>query len=123
MRSSMARRSGVILPISRKPVGLPMLYHHDRLLLSLRENTPIIKRHDLHQLLPIRIPALENSAGTRAARELRVSLNKISDKFFFFGVFERFEIYHLQVAALSKISVFVDHIGHATAHTGCEVST
>ena len=101
-----------------------MLYHYKILSLSLLGEYPaIVERHNLNELLSIFIPITENLLSLFAKSQLRVPLDESQDAGFFFGVIDRLQIDHLQIAPLSKIAFLVEDIGNAAAHSGCKVSS
>src|SRR5215831_5243091 len=105
IRSATGRRSKLTLPISKKPVGLPMLYHRQCfrcLLLFLREDAPIIERHDFHQFFPELSPIIQNLLRPLAASEFRMTGDEATDIFFFLHVFDCLEVHHLQIAPLGE---------------------
>src|SRR5437762_1844961 len=89
IRSSTGRRSKPTLPISRKPFGLPMLYHCERLcrlLLLLFQHSSIVERHDLGEPAPVVSPVGQNSLCTCAVRQLQMPGDEPADESFLFRI-------------------------------------
>src|ERR1051326_6588040 len=85
-RSSTGRRSKPTRAISRNPVGLPMLYHCERLcrlLLLLFEYAPIIERHNFYELLPVTRPIVQYGLCTSAFGQFKVPRDQVTHERFF----------------------------------------
>src|SRR5215831_13288065 len=69
------------------------------------------------------VPVLKNPLGSLAAGELHVTAHQIADELHILHFEERFEIHGFYVAALlGEVSVFVEDVRDAAAHSGREVA-
>src|SRR5215469_3822665 len=119
-----------------KPVVLPMLhllrvgYDGDSFAWDVSlvnswnpQNALVFVREDFDEPGNSFVPVFKDPLGTLAAGELRVTANEIADELHILYFHERFEINRLEIAAvLGEISVFVEDVRDAAAHSGGEVT-
>ena len=102
-----------------------MLYHHERfrrLLLLLLKYAPIIQRHHFYEFFPVSGPIFQYCLCARALGQFEVPGNQAPNEGFFLRVFQLFEIDHLQVASLSKITGVIGDVCNTAAHARCKIS-
>ena len=79
-------------------------------------------RHHLHKLGKHYLPVVQHFARPGTVRVLQVPFQHLLQRQLVGGVFHRLQFHHPRVAPVRKVSAFVQHVGHATAHSRGKVA-
>src|SRR5882724_464707 len=87
------------------------------------ENALVIFGHDLDEFGNHLFPLRQDFGRAITVGIGLVALNDLPDVFDFVGILHFLELDHLRVAASGKIAGFIQNIGHAARHSGCEIAS